>query len=130
MIRHSDVAISVSHAGGVDPDTSDSTVEMQASPLRETCQLLGLNSLFVDGHHAIIAGTLARYSIHLGSATTTVLPGRVLPIVAVHSHYRDRLLLPFADDDPRTAEVMANAMLLARKTEIKDPIILDQITPR
>ncbi len=35
--------------------------------------------------------------------------------------------LPFADDDPRTAEVMSKALLLARDREIKDPSILRQI---
>ncbi|MEL6796527.1 MAG: hypothetical protein AAFO89_06845 [Planctomycetota bacterium] len=103
---------------------------MRVSLLRETCQLLGLNNVRVDGHHAIIDGTLAGCTIRLGSATTTVLPGRMLLLVAVHSHDHGRLFLPFADDDPRTAEVMAKALLLARDAEIKDPFILDQITPR
>lgn len=81
----------------------------------------------VEGQHALIDGTLAGYGVHLGSATTRVMPGRVLMIVAVHSQYRGRLFLPFADDDPKTAEVIAKVLLLARDAEIKDPSILDQI---
>lgn len=126
-MRDLDLVVSVAHAGGVDPEASASTVEMRTTLLKETCQLLGLNNVRVEGHHAMIDGTRASYSIHLGSATTRVLPGRTLAIVAVHSQYRGRLFLPFADDDPRTAEVMAKALLLARDEEIKDPYILEQI---
>jgi len=126
-MRDLDLVVSVAHAGGVDPEASASTVEMRATLLRETCQLLRLSNVRIDGHHAIVDGTKASYSIHLGSATTKVLPGRMLAIVAVHSQYRGRLFLPFADDDPRTAEVMTKALLLARDHEIKDPFILDQI---
>jgi hypothetical protein len=39
-----------------------------------------------------------------------------------------KLHLPaFADDDPKTAGVMAKVLLLARDHEIKDPTILEQI---
>jgi len=39
----------------------------------------------------------------------------------------ERLFLPFADDDPRTAEVVSKVLLLARDREIQDPTILEQI---
>ncbi len=126
-MRDLDLVVSVAHAGGVDPEASASTVEMRAVLLNETCRLLGLANVRVEGHHALINGTLGSYSVHLGSATTQVLPGRMLVIVAVHSQYRGRLFLPFADDDPKTAEVLAKTLLLARDDEIKDPSILDQI---
>ena len=35
--------------------------------------------------------------------------------------------LPFADDDPKTAEVVAKVILLARDELIRDPTILEQI---
>jgi hypothetical protein len=56
-----------------------------------------------------------------------LLPGTALPIVAVHSQHRGRLFLPFADDDPRTAEVLSKILLLARDREIRDPRILEWI---
>jgi hypothetical protein len=37
------------------------------------------------------------------------------------------LFLPFADDDPRTAEVLSKVLLLARDKEIRDPNILEWI---
>jgi hypothetical protein len=126
-MRDLDLVVSVAHAGGVDPEASASTVEMRAALLRETCQVLRLNNVRVEQHHAFIDGTRARYSVHLGSATTKITPGRDLIIVAVHSQYRGRLFLPFADDDPKTAEVLAKTLLLARDKEIADPRILDQI---
>jgi hypothetical protein len=48
----------------------------------------------------------------------------------VHALHRGRLFLPFADDDPKTAEVISKAMLLARDSEIQDPLILEQIRMR
>jgi hypothetical protein len=128
-MRDLDLVVSVAHAGGVDPEASASTVEMRAALLKQTCNVLGLANVRVEGHHALIDGTRASYSLHLGSATTKVIPGRVLLIVAVHSQYRGRLFLPFADEDPRTAEVMAKTLLLARDDQIKDPSILSQIQP-
>ena len=126
-MRDLDLVVSVAHRGGVSPEATASTVEMRATLLRETCELLGLGNVEVKGSHAIIQGTLGQYSVHLGSASTMLLPGTYLPIVAVHSQHRGRLFLPFADDDPRSAEVMSKVLMLARDREIRDPNILDWI---
>lgn len=127
VMRDMDLVVSVAHAGSVDPEASASTIEMRTTLLRETCQLLNLTNVTIDGHHIKIEGELGRYSVHLGSAMTHVMPGRALIIVAVHSQYRGRLFLPFADEDPKTAEVLSKTLLLARDQEIKDPSILEQI---
>ena len=37
--------------------------------------------------------------------------------------HRGRLFLPFADDAPKTLEVLSKVLLLARDREIKDPTI-------
>jgi hypothetical protein len=126
-MRALDLVVSVAHRGAVDPEASASTVEMRAGLLRETCALLGLDNVDVQASHAIIRGSLGTYSVHLGSAGAQVLPGAALFIVAVHSQHRGRLFLPFADDDPRTAEVLSKVLLLARDRKIQDPGILDQI---
>jgi hypothetical protein len=126
-MRDLDLVTSVAHRGGVDPEATASTVEMRAALVRETCELLGLSNVELQEHHAIVQGSLARYSVHLGSAGVMVMPGSAIPIVAVHSQFRGRLFLPFADDDPRTAEVLSKVLLLARDTDIRDPNILDWI---
>jgi hypothetical protein len=48
-------------------------------------------------------------------------------ILAVPSQHRGRVFLPFADEDPRTAEVMSKVIMLAEDKSIKDPAILAQI---
>ena len=58
------------------------------------------------------------------------MPGGALCIVPVHAQHRGRLFLPFADDDPRTAEVVSKVLLLARDEQIQDPTILEQIMAR
>ncbi len=75
----------------------------------------------------MIEGELGHYSLHLGSGVVHRQPGGALCIVPVHAQHRGRLFLPFADDDPRTAEVLSKTLLLARDREIQDPTILAQI---
>jgi hypothetical protein len=124
-LRDLDLVVSVAHRGGVDPEATASTVEMRGALVRETANLLGLDNVEIKTSHAVVRGTRGTYSVHLGSASVMLMPGTAIPIVAVHSQHRGRLFLPFADDDPRTAEVLSKVLLLARDKEIKDPNILD-----
>jgi hypothetical protein len=126
-MRDLDLVVSVAHLGGVDPEASASTVEMRAALLRETCVLLGLDNVRIRDSHAIVRGELGDYSVHLGSGTVHRQPGGAVCIVPVHSQHRGRLFLPFADDDPKTAEVVSKTLLLARDRDIKDPTILEQM---
>jgi hypothetical protein len=129
-MRDVDLIVSVAHRGAVDPEASASTVELRASLLREMLRLLKLDNVTVKEPHVHIQGTLAQYSVHLGSATTHMLPGGALFIVPVHSQHRGRIFLPFADDDPKSAEVLSKVLLLAKDREIRDPNLLDQIRAR
>ena len=129
-MRDLDLVVSVAHRGGVDPEASASTLEMRAALVKETCDLLKLKDVRIKDNFVLIKGELGEYSVHLGSAVTRKMPGETLFIVAVQSQHRGRLFLPFADNDPRTAEVMSKVLLLARDNEIKDPSILEQIRLR
>jgi len=102
-------------------------VENRAALLRETCQLLWMNNVRFKYSHVLVDGQLGNYSVHLGSAVVHRQPGGHLCIVPVHGQHRGRLFLPFADDDPRTAEVISKVILLARDQEIQDPNILAQL---
>lgn len=127
VMRDLDLVVSVAHAGGVDPEASASTVELRAALVRETLELLGLDKVELTDHHALITGQLGSYSVHLGSGSVHRRPGNAVCIVPVGSQHRGRLFLPFADDDPRTAEVVAKVVLLARDGKIKDPTVLEQL---
>lgn len=100
---------------------------MRAALLRETARLFKLTNVELIGSHAKIKGTLGDYSVHLGSAVVHLTPGKYLSILPVHSQHRGRLFLPFADDDPKSAEVISKVLLLAKDQEIQDPTILSQI---
>lgn len=127
VMRDLDLIVSVAHSGGVDPEATASTVEMRAALVGETCALLGLKNVTIKSAHAVIEGTLGSYSVHLGSAVVHRQPGGALCLVPVHAQQRGRLFLPFADDDPKTAEVVTKIVTLARDKDIKDPSILEQI---
>ena len=126
-MRDIDLVVSVAHAGGVDPEASHSSIEMRAALLRETARLFKLENVAVNGNHARIRGALGEYTVHLGSAIAHQAPGKYLSILPVHAQQRGRIFLPFADDDPKSAEVVSKVLLLARDNEIQDPTILRQL---
>jgi hypothetical protein len=127
VMRDLDLIVSVAHAGGVDPEASASPQSMRSRLVDETSRLLDLSNVRLQGSHVLIEGQRANYSVHLGSAVVHRQPGGALCIVPVHGQHRGRLFLPFADDDPKTAEVVSKVLLLAKDAEIKDPTILEQI---
>lgn len=127
VMRDIDLVVSVAHVGGVDPEASHSTIEMRSVLLNETARLFKLKNVETKGNHAYIKGEMAEYSVHLGSAVVHQVPGLYLSILPVQSQHRGRLFLPFADDDPKSAEVISKVLLLAKDNEIKDPTIVSQI---
>ena len=127
VMRDVDLAVSVAHAGGVDPETSHSTMEMRASILSFVLPMFRIANVKVEGHHAIVDGKLAEYSIHLGSGVVHQLGGAMIPVLPVHSQHRGRIFLPFVDDDPKTAEIISKVLLFAEDDKIKDPMILSNI---
>lgn len=130
VMRDLDLVVSVAHVGGVDPEASASTIEMRTALISETCHMLGLEQVRLKNKHALIDGSLNNYSVHLGSGVVHQQPGGYLCLVPVHSQRRGRIFLPFADDDPKTAEIISKVLLLAQDNKIKDPSILEQILPR
>jgi hypothetical protein len=129
VMRDIDLVVSVAHVGGTDPEASQSSIEMRSMLLREVLHLFKIYNTEIKGSHAIIKGTLGDYSIHLGSAIVHQLPGKYLSVLPVHSQHRGRLFLPFADDDPKSAELMSKVLMFAKDDQIQDPTILSQIEP-
>lgn len=128
IMRDVDLAVSVAHAGNVDPETSHSTIELRRALLELSLPMLGLQNVTVEGSHAQIHGSRADYTVHLGSGVVHQQGGTMLAILPVHSQHRGRIFLPFADDDPKTAEILTKVLLLAEDKKIKDPSILAQIS--
>ncbi|HAS40801.1 MAG TPA: hypothetical protein DCS93_09995 [Microscillaceae bacterium] len=127
VMRDIDLVVSVAHVGDVDPETSQSTIELRTAIVRETVRLFKLDNVELKGKHALIKGDNNEYSVHLGSAIAHKMPGVALSILPVHSQHRGRMFLPFLDEDPKTAEIMSKILLLAKEKEIQDPTILQQI---
>ena len=127
VMRDVDMAVSVAHAGAVDPETSHSTVEMRAAILEFTLPLLRLGNVEIKNNHAFIEGKLSNYSVHLGSGVVHQLGGTMLNVLPVHSQHRGRFFLPFLDEDPKTAEIISKVILFAEDGKLKDPTILCQI---
>lgn len=127
VMRDVDLAVSVAHAGGVDPETSHSTVEMRRAIVECNLELFKIRNVRLEGSHAVIDGKLGQYTVHLGSGVVHQMGNAMLFVVPVHSQHRGRIFLPFVDDDPKTAEILSKILLFAEDTKIKDPGILEQI---
>ncbi|WP_313581219.1 DUF4132 domain-containing protein [Chishuiella sp.] len=128
VMRDIDLVVSVAHVGDVDPEASHSSIEMRSVLMKETARLFKIDNIKIEGSHVLIKGEMADYSVHLGSAVVHQVPGKYLSILPVHSQHRGRLFLPFADDDPKSAEVLSKVLLLAKDNQIQDPTILSQIS--
>ena len=127
VMRDIDLVVSVAYAGGVDPETSMSAVEIRIALAEELTRLLKLQNVRFIGSHARIEGKLANWSVHMGSGIVHAEGKGMIPIIPVHSQARGRVFLPFADDDPKTAEIMSKIILLSEDTKIRDPEILNLI---
>lgn len=127
IMRDVDLAVSVAHAGGVDPETSHSTIELRTALAEHTARLLHLDNVRIDSRFAFVKGKRATYHIHLGSGEIHQEGGTHIAVLPVHSQHHGRLFLPFMDDDPKTAEILSKIILFAEDDRIKDPMILSQI---
>ena len=127
VMRDVDLAISVAHAGGVDPETSHSTVEMRKAIVECNLELFKIRNVKLEGSHALIDGAFGQYTVHLGSGVVHQMGNAMLAVLPVHSQHRGRIFLPFVDDDPKTAEILSKILLFAEDKKIKDPSILAQI---
>lgn len=127
VMRDIDLVVSVAHRGGVDPEATHSTVEMRSALLRELIRLIRLQNVRIDDRHAFIDGKIGSYNVHLGSGIVHRQPGGSLCIIPVHSQHRGRIFLPFADNDPKAAEIISKVLLLAQDDKISDPTILEQL---
>ena len=127
VMRDVDLAVSVAHAGGVDPEMSHSTIEMRKAIAEFVVPMFKLDNVTFTDSHAIIKGTRGNYTVHLGSGVIHQEGGPMINVLPVHSQSRGRIFLPFVDDDPKTSEIMSKIIFFAEDKKIKDPFILDQI---
>ncbi len=127
VMRDVDLAVSVAHAGQIDPEMSHSTIEMRRAIAEFVVPMFKLDNVTFTDSHALIKGTRGSYSIHLGSGVIHQEGGPMINVLPVHSQNRGRIFLPFVDDDPKTAEIMSKIIFFAEDKKIKDPYILDQI---
>ncbi len=127
VMRDVDMTVSIAFVGGVDPETGNSTKELRAAIIKCTAELMKFNNVTVSDNFIHVKGTLADYTIHLGSGNVRQVGGVEIPIIPVHGQHRGRLYLPFMDEDPKTVEIVSKMVLLAEDNKLKDPTILKWI---
>ena len=127
VMRDVDLAVSVAHAGEIDPEMSHSTIEMRRAIAEFVVPMFKLKNVTFTDSHALVKGERGSYNIHLGSGVIHQEGGPMINVLPVHSQHRGRIFLPFVDDDPKTAEIMSKIIFFAEDKKIKDPFILNQI---
>ena len=127
VMRDVDLAVSVAHAGGIDPEMSHSTIEMRRAIAEFLVPMFKLKNVTFTDSHAKIKGERGSYTVHLGSGVIHQEGGPMINVLPVHSQHRGRIFLPFVDDDPKTSEIMSKIIFFAEDKKIKDPFILQQI---
>ncbi|MDE6337349.1 MAG: DUF4132 domain-containing protein, partial [Muribaculaceae bacterium] len=127
LMRDLDLVVSVAYSGGVDPETSQSTIEMRRVIVEHTVSMFGLTNVSVAGNFANVKGKLGTYNIHLGSGVIHKVGGTQIAVLPIYSQGRGKVFLPFLDEDPKTSEIISKVLLFAEDTKIKDPSILAQI---
>ena len=127
VMRDVDMTVSIAFVGGVDPETGNSTKELRAAIVKCTAELMKFNNVTVSDNFIHVKGTLADYTIHLGSGNVRQVGGVEIPIIPVHGQHRGKLYLPFMDEDPKTVEIVSKMVLLAEDNKLKDPTILKWI---
>ena len=124
IMRDVDLVVSVAYVGGVDPLLNHTTLEMRKRILEHNLELFKITNYKIVEKHIMIEGTLASYSLHLGSGIIHVKGTGMLPVFPVHSQHRGHIFLPFVDDDPKTSEIISKVLMLAKDSDIRDPNIL------
>jgi hypothetical protein len=76
---------------------------------------------------SVLSRRIGRENRGAGSGVIHKESGGMVNIVPVHSQQRGKIFLPFLDEDPKTAEILAKILLLAEDNKIKDPYILQQL---
>ena len=127
VMRDVDMTVSIAFVGGVDPETGSSTKELRAAIIECTAELMKFSNVTVSDNFIHVKGSLADYTIHLGSGNVRQVGGVEIPIIPVHSQHRGKLYLPFMDEDPKTVEIVSKMVLLAEDKKLKDPTILKWI---
>lgn len=126
-MRDVDLAVSTAFVGGVDPETSHSTVEMRRAIVEGNLRLFRVENVRIKGNHAQIDGKLGQYTVHLGSGVVHQVGNAMLHVLPVHSQHRGKIFLPFVDEDPKTAEILSKILMFAEDTKIRDPAVIRQI---
>lgn len=127
VMRDIDLVVSVAHVWKVDPEVTQSSIEMRRAILSETIKLFNFDNVDVEWNFVKIHWELWEYNIHIWSAIVHKVPGRQISILPIHSSHRGKIFLPFLDSDPKTSELLSKVILFAKDNKIQDPTILEQI---
>ena len=124
VMRDIDLVLSVAHTSGPTREASASTMDSRAALIARAVEALGIKNTEREGNHVHVKGERNTYRVHLGSGITHLAAGPSIYLAAAPS---EDLFLPFADDDPVTAEVLSKVLLLSQDGDIEDTEILRQV---
>lgn len=125
-LRDVDLAVSVAAARGEAPWSPESA-HMMGVLVEELAEGLKLANVRIVDPFAEVRGARGRYRVHLGSGVVHRDPGRNLVLTDAMLAKTPLPRLPLYDPDPRTLEIVAKVLLLARDEGIRDAATLEAI---
>jgi len=128
-MRDIDLLTAVALAGSDEEGTqlSSSTVAARRVLLSAVAPTLRPGALELGERHVLVHGSRADYRIDLASCRIHFEPGGHLCLIPEGALVRQEVLLPYAEEDLRTADLLRKATLLTHDGKIKDPDFLRQI---
>lgn len=130
VMRDADLLVSVAQAENAHERWfSTETYQRRADLVSSLMAVMGLDGVRCEGHFAHVSGKRANYRVHLGSAVIHIEPGHYLCVVPdrMLAGQASTCILPFADAEDKTSEVISKILLLRNDDKIKDASILHQI---
>ena len=128
-MRDIDLVTAVALAAADDDGTqlSSSTVAARRVLLSAIAPTLRPGALELSERHVLIHGTLADYRIDLASCRIYFEPGGHLCLIPEAALARQEVLVPYAEEDLKTADLLRKAVLLSHDNKIKAAEFLRQI---
>lgn len=120
-------AVAISSADEEGTQLSAATVVARRVLLSAVLPTLRKDALELRERHALIHGQLANYRIDLASCRIYFDPGGHLCLIPEALLAREEVLLPYAEEDMKTADLLRKAMLLMNDGKIKAPEFLRQV---
>ncbi len=126
-MRDADLVASVAAMDEDEAYASGEVITHRWDVLQALLDLIAEGRVTFREPYAHVQGRLASYRIHLASGAIYIDAGDFICILPENTVLEHDLYLPFADTDPKMAEILGKALVLLNDDKIQDEAVVSQI---